>query len=144
LTLSGASNTTGNVMVPGENYLINLVQATTPGNPTTSTNFQLNGTTITTNGVNPTVIDSGTMVNGGTNTSNGTYTNVTVSNNAAYANSVSSWQLQVDPTGSFLQLSIGGTATPEPHHALLIAAGVLGLGLFIRRRWTLRTKGLAA
>ncbi len=31
------------------------------------------------------------------------------------------------------------TAAPEPHHLLLICAGALGLGLFMRRRWRLRS-----
>jgi fibronectin-binding autotransporter adhesin len=126
-------DTTGSSLVPNTTYTINLVQATTPGNPTVSTDFtyDLNGvtTTIKTNGSTPTVIDSGgPLING---IGQGTFTTLNLASNMTYANSVSSWALQVSANGEYLQLSL---ATPEPHYALLLCAAAMLIGLAVRGR----------
>jgi autotransporter-associated beta strand protein len=103
------------VLQPGVPFTITLATAPTPADPTVSTSFQLNGTTITTNGTNPTVIGAG---------------NYTLT--SASFTSFSNVSLAVGAAGDTLVLT--ATPAPEPATVLGLAAAGLGLGGFLRRR----------
>ncbi len=102
-------------LVQGTAYTFVLVTAPTPADPTAATPFQLNGTTILTDGVNPTVIGAGN------------YT-LTSASFAAFSDVT----LAVRASGDSLVLM--ATPVPEPATALGLAAGGLGLVNFVRRR----------
>jgi len=108
----GAGNTftlnivPNNTLLPDTNYVITIASVATAGN------IQLNGNPLAANDVIA--------------TSNYTLTP------GSFTSQVASSSLFVDATGTQLQLSF--TTTPEPHHLLLIAAGVLLLGYSIRRK----------
>lgn len=95
-----------NSLLLSENYLIDVAKVGTPGN------IQLNGVSLPAG----TVIDPSNYV-------------LNLSNVPSY----SITGVLIDSTGTILQVSL---ATPEPHHVLLIAVGVLLVGWTIRRRLT--------
>ncbi len=120
----------GGTLQTGENYLINLAHVAAPTG--SNTLFTLNGNTIVLNPTGPnnvTVVDQGAGVGVA---GAGSYAMVTLPQNSTYAGFVTSWTLEIDSTGQYLQLAL---TTPEPHHLLLVCSGVLFLGLTIRRRW---------
>ncbi len=129
---------TNGALVNTESYTIILAKAfqVNGSSSPTPTNFKLNGTQLSTSGdgVTPTSIDSGNFGTVGTSG----IANVTVSNNGGFTSS-QSWALLIDPTGQYLELSIGTTAAPEAHHILLICVMVLLAGYAIRRQLQLRT-----
>ncbi len=124
---------TNGALVNTESYTIILAKAfqVNGSSSPTPTNFKLNGTQLSTvgDGVTPTSIDSGTFGSVGTSG----IANVSVPTNNTFGSS-QQWALLIDPTGQYLELSIGTTAAPEAHHILLICVVVLLAGYAIRRR----------
>ena len=122
----------GTLRTSDSNYLINLAHVAAPtGN---NTLFTLNGSTIVLNPTGPnnvTVVDHGTGVG---LAGAGSYAMVTLPQNAPFAGAITSWVLEIDSSGQYLQLALT-TVVPEPHHLLLSCTGFLLLGLAIRRRW---------
>ncbi len=127
-------DTTGSLLASDGSYTINLAKAgiaTTVGSPT---NFYLvNSGGITQLNAGQT-IDSGSGLGAG---GAGSYAQVTMTGATNFAPAVTSWTLNLDSTGQFMQLTLS-TATPEPHHLLFACSVALGLVMLIRRRWRAR------
>ncbi len=127
-------DTTGSLLASDGSYTINLAKAgiaTTVGSPT---NFYLvNSGGITQLNAGQT-IDSGNGLGAG---GAGSYAQVTMTGATNFAPAVTSWTLNLDSTGQFMQLTLS-TATPEPHHLLFACSVALGLVMLIRRRWRAR------
>jgi autotransporter-associated beta strand protein len=100
------------VLQAGVLFTITLATA-----PTVSTPFQLNGTTITTDGTNPTIIAAG---------------NYTLSS-SSFA-SFGNLSLAVDGVGNSLILSATMAPVPEPATVMGLAAVGLGIGQFLHHR----------
>jgi hypothetical protein len=134
-TLSDSSTFQWNVDgSTGSGSLLSLTSGTLTLGSSGTVNFQINDINVG----SPITITQGETWTVATQASGSPVIDGTV--NISVLQGGSAFQTWLNDGGSFALVVAGGSldlvATPEPAHILLIAVGAMGIGFFIRRRWT--------